>query len=164
VKSIICRLLPLTIPLAVALVTPIRAQNPTTPDLSGTWVLNLAKSKLTKDAKVHSETLAIVSSGLNVVMRFNTDGKESAHSYVTDGKERVVAEVQGGQNLEKAYWKKSALVVETFARLKMPNTPTVNGNELWRLKDRWTLSAEGRVLTDEAEGFDAKTRSVYDKQ
>jgi len=127
-------------------------------------VLNLGKSKLTKDAKVHSETLAIVSSGLNVVMRFNTDGKESALSYVTDGKERVVADVQGAQNLEKAYWKKSALIVETFARLNMPNTPTVNGGELWRLKDRWTLSADGRVLTYEAEGFGGKTRSVYDKQ
>lgn len=97
-------------------------------------------------------------------MRFNTDGKESIHSHVTDGKEHVVAEVQGGQNMEKAYWNKSALIVETFARLKMPNSPTVDGSELWRLKDRWTVSADGRVLTYEAEGFDAKTRSVYDKQ
>jgi len=62
------------------------------------------------------------------------------------------------------YWKKSSLVVETFARLKMPNMPAVNGTEPWRLKDRWTLSGDGRVLTDEAEGFDAKTVSVYDKQ
>ena len=163
-KAIICRLLSLTIPLGVVLATPTRAQNLTTPDMSGTWVLNLAKSKLAKGAKAHSETLVIVSSGSNVLMRFNTDGKKSTHSYVADGKERVFAEVQGGQDLVKGYWKKASLIVETFARLKMPDMPTVNGSEPWRLKDRWTLSADGRVLTCEAEGLDAKTRSVYDKE
>ena len=122
------------------------------------------EEQLAKGADIHSETVVITSSGSNVVMQFDTDGKASTHAYVTDGKERVIAEVQGGQNLIKAYWKKSSVVVETFARLKMPNTPGVNGTGLWRLKDRWTLSGDGRVLTDEAEGFDAKTVSVYDKR
>jgi hypothetical protein len=154
----------ITILLVPALMVSALAQAPATPDLSGTWVLNLAKSKLTKDANVHSETLEIVSAGSNVLMRFNTDGKESTHAYITDGKEHAVAEVQGAQNLVKVYWKKSTLIVETFARLKMPNSPSVNDSELWRLKDQWTLSADGRVLTYEAEGFDVKTKSVYDKQ
>ena len=157
------RLLP-TIAVVMALGAPILGRDLTVPDISGTWVLNLTKSKLAKGTNVHSETVVITSSESNIVMHFNTDGNESTHAYIADGKERVFAKVQGGEDLVKAYWKKSTLVIETFARLKMPNMPAVDGSEAWHLKARWTLSGDGRVLTDEVEGFDAKTVSVYDKQ
>jgi hypothetical protein len=96
----------LAIALSAALIAPIFAQSQALPDISGKWVLNIAKSKLAKGAKTGSEMLVITSSASNVTMRFNVDGKESIQAYATDGKEHVAAEFQGGQNLVKAYWKK----------------------------------------------------------
>jgi hypothetical protein len=145
---------------------PALAQDSATPDISGTWILNLAKSKLGKGADVRSETVVITLSASNVAMHYTVNGKESnrAYSYVTDGKEHPFTEVQGGEDVVKAYWKKSALVIETIGRLKMPNSPDFDGSEGFHLKDRWTLSGDGRVLMEESDGGDHKTVSVYDKQ
>jgi len=46
----------------------------------------------------------------------------------------------------------------------MPNFPAGDGAEAFHWKSKWTLSSNGLLLTDESEGFDAKTISVYDKQ
>lgn len=149
--------------LLVTFALPLSAQTSAPPDLTGTWALDVSKSKLAKHSTVQSETLVITCSGSSIVMRDTTDGKVETHSYTIDGKERPYAEVQGGENFTKAYWKKSTLVIENFARLKMPSAP-MDGSTLWSIKDRWTLSADGRTLTDESERSDSKTVSVYEKQ
>jgi hypothetical protein len=76
----------------------------------------------------------ITASGLNVVMRFITDGKESMHSYVADGKERVVTDVRVGKTTEKAYWKKSSFITETIGRITSSEVPPVS-DEIFRAKD-----------------------------
>lgn len=161
-RSAIVRLLPLTIALALAANT--LAQDQPHPDLSGTWRLNLTKSKLAKGDATQRETLVITASGLSVTMRFDSDGKQTTRTYVIDGKEHPYAAVRNGENLTKAYWRKSALIIEDFARLKMPDAAAANGSELWRVKEQWTLSSDGRVLTEQAEGFDSKTVNIYDRQ
>jgi hypothetical protein len=85
------------------------------------------------------------------------------HSYIADGKERLVADVRVGKTTEKAYWKKSSFITETIGRITTSEVPPVS-DEIFRAKDRWTLSPDGRVLTQESEGFGDKLVSVYDKQ
>jgi hypothetical protein len=97
------------------------------------------------------------------VMRDDIDGKESTMTYVIDGKEPPFAKVQGGEDRVKTHWKKSVLVAETFGRLKAPGSP-LNDSELWHLEDRWSLSADCRVLTEKSEGFDTTAVKVHDKQ
>ena len=137
------------------------AQDASPPDLSGTWKLNLQKSKLPRTKNIQSEVLVIKCSGLSIEMSYATDGKESEHSYIADGKERTLREVQGGEVAVKARWKRGVLVVETEARLKMPDQPYVNGGSLIHTKDQWTLSSDGRSLSVESK--DPKTTLFYDK-
>ncbi len=163
----------LTFTLVVASAGSTFAQNPAPPDFSGTWVLNVAKSK--PKIKGFSDKIVITVSGSNITMRHTTDGKEWAHTYVTDGKEHVlvVAGMERKGNVDKSYWEKSALIADVTGR--MPD-----GSEVFHQKAKWTLSADGRVLTEESEGvswspefrmptdesevFDRSTVSIYDKQ
>ena len=133
------------------------------PDISGTWILNVNQSKLPKGDPTHSETIVIACSGSQIAMRDNVDGKRSTTMYYLDGKEHPFAEVEGGEDLRKAHWKKNILVIETVARVKAQNS-ALNGSALWRLQDRWSLSADGRVLTEKSEGFDTPEVRVYEKQ
>jgi hypothetical protein len=154
----------LPIALAVTLAVSVYAQTAPTPDISGTWVLNLAKSKLGKRATIRSETVVITCSGSNVQIHTTFDGHDETHMYIADGKERPFAVFQGGQDIVKAYWKKSALVVEMIGRVKSPDPSFGSTMDAFDAKDRWTLSPDSRVLTRESEAFDGKTVSVYDKQ
>ena len=65
--------------------------------------------------------------------------------------------------MQKASWKKSALVIEQSGRVD----PSLGfgGTELWLTGERWTLSGDGRMLTLDSKGFDSQRRTfVYDKQ
>ncbi len=136
------------------------AQN-STPDFSGKWRLNMEKSKLPKGLKMQSQSIDITCSGESIEMRYTTDGKESIESYTTDGKERTVSENQGGKVVVKAKWKGPVLMIERVARLKLPSDPLINGSEVVHDKERWKLSADGRILT--AEQDEPRTVSTYEK-
>src|ERR1041385_627888 len=102
------------------------AQDTLRSDLSGTWKLNLQKSKVLKGSNIQPEILLIKCSGLSIDMSHTIDGKESKRSYIADEKERTLREVQRGEVVAKARWKKGVLTVETAARLKMPDQPYFN--------------------------------------
>jgi len=157
------RLLP-TIAFVLVLAMPAATQKSAAPDLSGTWVLNLSKSKEINRAVVLSEKLVVTCSGLNVTMHFTTDGRNVTNSYVADGKEHLYAQGHGGAVPITAYWKKSSLIVEYPVRWKSADSPDDDAGEVSHVVNRWTLSADGHTLTDESEGFDMKTVRVYDKQ
>jgi len=140
--------------------TILYAQN-STPDFSGTWRLNLEKSKLPKGTKVQSQTIAITCSGESIQMRYTTDGKESIEAYTADGKEKTVNENQGGKVVVRAKWKGPVLTIERSARLKLPSDPLFNGSEVIHDKERWKLSADGRSLTVELE--EPRSVSTYEK-
>lgn len=132
-----------------------------TPDFSGTWRLRLEKNKPTKGAKVQSAIITIRCSGASIQMRYNTDGKESVHDYTTDGKERTIDENQRAMVVAKVKWEGSVLILETMLRTKNVGNPLLNGSEIIHYKQRWKLSADGRVLTVEQD--DARGVSTYDK-
>jgi len=150
--------------LAFLLAAPAQAQSePAPPDLSGTWVLNLSKSKLMKHSTLTAETVVITYTGQLIRFRDTISGKEDDRNFKTDGKEYPYATSRVGQNVVKATWKQSTLVIENVGRVRAPDG--MGDMETLHLIDRWTLSADGRVLTDKSSGdFGAGQTFVYDKQ
>jgi hypothetical protein len=142
------------------------------PDLSGTWVLNLAKSKLGKHPTISSDTVVIIASESKIEIRETVDGKEETHSYVIDGKEYPYASARVSQsvaseNVTKASWKKTILMIEDIGRVR---TSGVMGDaEVLHQTDRWTLSPDGKTLSEKTSSSgmaDAAPSQlfVYDKQ
>ena len=138
------------------------AQAPPTPDISGTWVLSLSKSKVL-NPKLRSETVVIKVSGKTIEMHYTTNGNESNKSWVADGKPRTVRESDGVEQVAKAYWKKSAFVTEFSTNVKGPQSSKDN-IFLARTKERWTLSADGRNLINDVEDPLGNYTCVYEKQ
>jgi hypothetical protein len=131
------------------------------PDFSGTWVLNVAKSTLPKDSTTKSETIVIENKKSAIVFHYKTDGKKSTETYTPDGKKRVSVNMSSGQLNSSASWHDSVLVIESTLDIKVPNA-TVVVTGLKPVVDTWTLTAEGRTLTHDAD--DHKEIYVYEKQ
>jgi hypothetical protein len=141
------------------------AQGSATPDLSGTWKLNLQESKIAKHSTIGTETLVIKCAGNSIHVSSTSDGKESTEMYVVDGKEHVDLNVPGaGQWYSKAQWKKSMLVTEFVGRVK-----GIDGGdfEILHNTERWTLSPDGRSVAKKVSTTIGDTPDqifVYDKQ
>jgi hypothetical protein len=155
----------LLLPLALILLivsTTASAQDKVAPNLSGTWKMNLAKSKLPKASKVQSETVIIKQDGLQIEFHFDIDGNQSVHGYTADKKEKVIREVPqaGTKIVEKAYWKGATLVTESKIVFNM-SSPI---GEMMPTKDSWTVSSDGLVLTEKSQSEDGQSETVYDKQ
>jgi membrane-bound inhibitor of C-type lysozyme len=135
------------------------AQAPATPDLSGTWKLNPAKSKVAKKTTLDPETLVINCAGASIEIAISSNGKQSLAMFIADGKEHLVKDVPGsGQIYNRAEWKKSVLVTALGARVNSPGL----GDTIAEHEQRWSLSPEGRVLAREFDN--PKQTFVYDKQ
>ncbi|MBZ5696796.1 MAG: hypothetical protein LAN36_15730 [Acidobacteriia bacterium] len=134
------------------LATPLLAQNPATPDFSGTWVFNPAQSQPAKRVANRTETIAIACTGQTIEFHFTTDGKASTQAYLLDGKEHVGRVLGGSAVYGRAEWKGSVLV-------------TKFRTDLFTFKTRWKLSSGGRVLIRSIEGPGHNNQLlVYDKQ
>jgi len=145
---------------SLAVVSPsLLAQDATTPDLSGTWVLNPSKSKIAKKVALDPETLVFKCAGNSIEIATFSGGKQSLEMFVADGKEHTKDTGSGGQIYSKAQWKKAVLFTETGGR--------VTGNGIGTFdfladKQRWSVSPDGLVLTRELE--DPKETLAYDKR
>ncbi|MGO8788632.1 MAG: hypothetical protein ACLQVL_14805 [Terriglobia bacterium] len=96
-----------------------------------------------------------------IVFHYKTDGKKSTEAYTPDGKKRVSLNMSSGQLTSSASWHDSALVIESTLDIKVPNV-TVVVTGLKPVIDTWTLAADGRTLTHDAN--DHKEFYVYEKQ
>ena len=150
-----------TIILVFALMVSASAQTSVTPDLSGTWVLNIAKSSLAKETAIKTQAVMIESKKSEIVFHYKTDGKKSTETYTPDGKKRVSVNMSLGQLNSVASWRDSVLVVESTLDIKVPNA-TVVVTGLKPVVDTWTLSSDGRTLTHDAN--DHKEIYVFEKQ
>ena len=93
------RRLLLTLALAAALVSTAFAQTTAQPDLSGTWKLNLAKSKLPKKVRIKPQTIRITTEDDAIQFHFSGDPKNRVYTFVPDGKVRTVYLVEGKRRL-----------------------------------------------------------------
>ena len=160
-RDTIMRQLLIMITLVLAATLSALAQTPAAPDFSGTWVLNAAKSTLPKDSTIKSQTIVIDNKKSAIVFHYKTDGKKSTESYTPDGKKRVSLNMSSGQLTSSANWHDSVLVIESTLDIKVPNA-TVVVTGLKPIVDTWTLTADGRTLTHEAD--EHKEIYIYEKQ
>lgn len=155
------RQLLITITLVLGVMFSESAKATAAPDFSGTWVLNAAKSTLPKDITIKSQTIIIENKKSAIVFHYKTDGKKSTEAYSPDGKKRVSRNMSSSQLTSSASWNDSVLVIESTLDIKVPNA-TVVVTGLKPVIDTWTLSADGRTLTHDAD--DHKEIYVYEKQ
>jgi hypothetical protein len=135
-------------------------QTASPPDFSGKWSLNLAKSTLPKESSTKSETIEIENKKSAIVFHYKTDGKKSTETYTPDGKKRVTKDLSSGELTSSASWHDAVLVIESTLALKIPGV-VVNVSGLKPVVDTWTMAADGKTLTHEAN--DHKEIYVYEK-
>jgi hypothetical protein len=155
------RQLLVTITLVLTVMFSALAQTAATPDFPGTWVLDAAKSTLPKHSTIKSQTIVIDNKKSAIVFHYKTDGKKLTETYTPDGKKRVSLNMSSGQLTSSARWHDSVLVIESTLDIKVPNA-TVVITGLKPIVDTWTLAANGRTLTHDAD--DHKEIYVYQKQ
>jgi hypothetical protein len=114
------------------------------PDLSGTWVLNLEKSRLQIEAKIERGTFTIEHKEPQFLFSrvFIVSGKEDAVSYAltTDGKEKIDKE-PGRTTTSRLYWDGDVLVFDERIVL-------TDGREATNVV-RYSLRDGGRTLVAE---------------
>jgi hypothetical protein len=134
------------------------------PDLSGTWILNVAKSKFPKQVSPGAQTIYIDCMGSTILM--NVSGNSNGHwdKFITDGAEHVIAETSGkvvesgGDSLvHVAYWDKSSLMTKSVL---LDVTDAGVGFPMSTKTERWTLSKDGARLSREQDDL---IHLVYDK-
>lgn len=146
----------------IAAVMPVTARTGTThPDLSGSWKLNLKRSRLPAKSRLGAETLVVTCNGLSIEMRHASpvDGHEVVQTFVADGKTRTIKQSPQIEIEARAYWQKSSLVViqTTHQSIAIAAQPAV-------LTNRWTLSKDGNTLKSELSTLGFLHVYVYDKQ
>jgi hypothetical protein len=127
----------------LALSTELNTQDakPATPNFTGTWKLNLAKSDFGrtpapeslvdkiehKDAAITLNSTRVEQGATDAItLNLTTDGKENTNK------------VHGAEVKTKLKWEGAALLLDSAI--------TLEGGSV-SLKDKWTLSADGKTLT-----------------
>jgi hypothetical protein len=149
--------------LVFVLSLPCAAQEPDASILSGTWVMNVAKSKIDKRFPITSQTVVISYSAPILQMKYTTDGKDLMIAWTVDDKYHTVPNTAfpNSETILKASWKKSALATDNRSRMGSP------GNQVTSivLEEHWTLSADGKVLTKKTSAdFDSDHVYIFEKQ
>jgi hypothetical protein len=135
-----------------------------TPNFSGTWKLILAKSDFGQIPAPASQVDTIEHNEPSVKISVDQKGGmmgDTSYStaVTTDGKESKGSGMTGDPVTSVAHWDGSALIVDSKTSFQ--------GQEI-KIKDTFTLSADGKSLTDvthiESGMGNFDTTSVYDKQ
>lgn len=139
------------------------AASAATPDFSGKWKLNAAKSDLGQmpvpdkwEMTVEHKEPAIKTTTVSVG-QMGERTMEAA--YKTDGTETTNKGFGGSETKSKAKWDASVLAITTDAEFQ--------GNKM-QILQRWSLSADGKVMTIEqtfkGEQGEFTSKRVLDKQ
>lgn len=145
----------LTLALGAAFCSSAPAQTAATPDLSGTWKLNPAKSKLPKKPPTKPETITIIADSDKIQFHHSGDPKDRLETFIADGEEHPLGiwlETEP-RHFVKTSWDKSTLVIEFINH---------GLDAAFNSIQRWSLSPDGKSLTMEIPG--PNLSYVYDKQ
>ncbi|HZT34188.1 MAG TPA: hypothetical protein VFA33_30130 [Bryobacteraceae bacterium] len=111
------------------------------PNFTGVWKLDLEKSDFGPLPSPKARTDKIEHQEPNLTLNITQEGRAREFSYqlryTTDGKDNQNS-LLGNPLHSKLHWEGDVLVIETSGSL--------NGNDL-TIKDRWTLSPDGKTLT-----------------
>ncbi len=136
-----------------------------TPNFSGTWTLDVSKSKLGERNMIESQTLTVVQTDKDVKVTPATKfmappagggrpgggmgGGEASNTYMLDGKETTVErDTPRGKVPVKLKGKLDGgkLTLSSSRTMSLPN-----GEMTLTTKETWSLSADGNTLTIDAE-------------
>jgi len=113
-----------------------------TPDLTGNWKLNATKSDFGQFPAPSAMTQKIshAEPKLTVEINMTSDMGEFAFTsnYTTDGKECTNQGFGGSEAKSTAKWDGDTLVIDTKGSF---------GDNPYTMKDKWSLSEDGKVLT-----------------
>jgi len=137
------------------------AQAEDRPNFSGTWKANMSKSDFGRGPAPEARLDRITHADPNLkdtITQRNQQGEITYDmNYSTDGKETSNT-VRGNQFKSTVHWDAAELVIESIG--------TLGGHVT--LKDRWSLSADGKTLTIQrhaARTFGStEQKIVFDKQ
>jgi len=112
------------------------------PDLSGNWKLNGSKSDFGQfpPPSSLSQKITHTEPTLKVETKMSSDmgDMEFTGNYTTDGKESTNQGFGGSEAKSTAKWVAETLVMETKGSF---------GDNAYTMKDKWSLSGDGKVLT-----------------
>jgi len=127
--------------LAAILLLAAFAANAATPNLSGDWKLNTAKSDFGQMPAPSSMTQKVTHEEpkITVAVKQSSDMGDFEYSanYTTDGKE-CTNTFMGNDAKSVVKWDGATLTIETKGKF---------GDSDFVMKDKWNLSADGKVLT-----------------
>jgi hypothetical protein len=113
-----------------------------TPDLSGSWKLNSAKSDFGQFPAPGAMTQKVTSADSKITVDMKMTGEQGEFAmnstYTTDGKESSNPGFGGADMKSVAKWEGETLLIDSKAG---------DGDNTFSMKDKWTLSADGKVLT-----------------
>ena len=117
------------------------AQAQTRPNLSGTWKLNISKSDFGHGPAPDARTDIIVHQDPNLKDTITQSGQQGEitydMNYSTDGKETTNT-IRKNEFRSVAHWEGGQLAIESKGSF---------GGAATTLKDRWSLSEDGKTLT-----------------
>jgi hypothetical protein len=112
------------------------------PDLSGSWKLNASKSEFGQFPPPSSMTQKVTHAEpkLTVALKMASDmgDFDNTANYTTDGKECTNQGFGGSEAKSVTKWEGESLVMETKGTF---------GDNAYTMKDKWTLSEDGKILT-----------------
>jgi hypothetical protein len=112
------------------------------PDLNGTWKLNAAKSDFGQFPAPAGLTQKVTQAEPKLSVESKMTGDQGdmtfTANYTTDGKECTNQGFGGSDSKSTVKWDGQTLVIETKGAF---------GDNAYTMKDKWTLSADGKVLT-----------------
>jgi len=125
--------------IAILLLATATAYTQTTPNFTGVWELNKAKSLATGQMP-DAMKVKIEQQGSRFVVTFRTTSggklEQDTQTYVVG--ETSKSAMHGAPMTSQAEWEAGTLVVKSVAMF---------GNQQLKMTDRWTLSADGNTLT-----------------
>ena len=138
-------------------------QSPAKPNLTGTWVMDPAKSNFGGLEVPQSARYLIRHLGAKVEMQYEQDGHITRVDVTPDGEEHVLEEGPDSENLARVYWSGSVLVFEGRIR------PKTSSNAIpVKWTSRWSLSPDKKILTIErhisSDQATADQKVVFEKQ
>jgi hypothetical protein len=148
----------LLVTLCIGVAGRVAAQAQDAPDFTGTWKLNMDKSKFRKGTTLEPETLVIKFTGLTIEMLSITASQKHLQTYTADARPKRIPAGPTGEMLTTTQWKDRALIISVHLSADLPG---LGKQDLGSSKDRWRMSDDGKTLIDEHLG--TKHFDVYDK-
>jgi hypothetical protein len=133
-----------------------------TPNMSGDWKLNVSKSDLGQMPAPSSMTQKVTHEDPKLKVAVKQSGDmgdfDFEATYTTDGKE-CTNTIRDNEAKSVVKWDGDALLFDTKAKF---------GDNDFNMKDKWTLSADGKVLTVErhfsSSMGEGEQKLVFEKQ